>query len=131
MDIDLKFFILCFSSLFALINPIGIVPIFISITEEYTDQEKNKIAFKAVIFAFFILIIFSLIGELIFTFYGITIDAFRVAGGIILFKISLDMIESKRSRTRTTPMEAKDAEEKNEIAYNLTRVLWLKFFSQN
>ena len=118
MDIDLKFFILCFSSLFALINPIGIVPIFISITEEYTEQEKNKIAFKAVIFAFFILIIFSLIGELIFTFYGITIDAFRVAGGIILFKISLDMIESKRSRTRTTPMEEKEAEEKNEIAYN-------------
>ncbi len=118
MDIDLKFFILCFSSLFALINPIGIVPIFISITEEYTDQEKNKIAFKAVIFAFFILIIFSLIGELIFTFYGITIDAFRVAGGIVLFKISLDMIESKRSRTRTTPMEEKEAEEKNEIAYN-------------
>ena len=118
MDIDLKFFILCFSSLFALINPIGIVPIFISITEEYTDQEKKKIAFKAVIFAFFILIIFSLIGELIFTFYGITIDAFRVAGGIVLFKISLDMIESKRSRTRTTPMEEKEAEKKNEIAYN-------------
>jgi len=118
MTIDLQFFILCFSSLFALINPIGIVPIFISITEDHTQEEKNKIAFKAVIFAFFVLIIFSLIGDLIFSFYGITIHAFRVAGGIILFKISLDMIESKRSRTRTTPIEEKEAEEKNEIAYS-------------
>ena len=118
MIIDFEFFILCISSLFALINPIGIVPIFISITEDCTEKEKNKISFKAVIFSFFILIIFSLIGDLIFSFYGITIHAFKVAGGILLFKISLDMIESKRSRTRTTPKEEKEAEEKNEIAYN-------------
>ena len=117
MIIDFEFFILCVSSLFSLINPIGIVPIFISITEDCTEKEKNKIAFKAIIFSLFVLIIFSLIGDLIFSFYGITIHAFKVAGGIILFKISLDMIESKRSRTRTTPKEEKEAEEKNEIAY--------------
>jgi len=117
INLDLEFFILCFSSLFALINPIGIVPIFITITENYTQEERNKIALKSVIFSFLVLIVFSQIGDLIFSFYGITIHAFRIAGGILLFKISLDMVESKRSRTRTTPAEMEEAGEKDEVAY--------------
>ena len=112
-----EFFILCFSSLFTLINPIGIVPIFIAMTDEYNKTEREMIAFKSVMFAFFILILFGFLGEFIFSFYNITIHGFRIAGGILLLKISFDMIESKRSRTRTTPMEEKAAEEKNEIAY--------------
>lgn len=116
-DLDLEFFILCFSSLFALINPIGNVPIFITITENYNQQERNKIALKAVIFSLLVLVVFALIGDLIFSFYGITIHAFRIAGGILLFKISLDMVESKRSRTRTTPSEMEEAEEKDDVAY--------------
>jgi len=114
---NFEFFILCFSSLFALINPIGLVPIFLSITENYNRKERDIIAIKAVIFSFFILIMFSFIGEFIFSFYNITVDGFRIAGGILLLKISLDMLESKRSRTRTTPVEQKEAEEKDEIAY--------------
>jgi len=114
---NMEFFILCFSSLFTLINPIGIVPIFIAMTEEYNKKERDAIAFKSVIFSFFILILFGVLGEFIFSFYNITIHGFRIAGGILLLKISFDMIESKRSRTRTTPMEEKAAEEKNEIAY--------------
>ena len=117
-NINIEFFILCFSSLFALINPLGIVPIFITITQDYSLHEKNKIALKAILFSFIILITFSFIGDLIFSFYGITIHAFRIAGGILLFKISLDMIESNRSRTRTTPSEIEEAEEKNEVAYH-------------
>jgi len=117
MNIDFEFFILCFSSLFALVNPIGIVPIFISITEECTSKEKNRIILNSIGFAFFVLISFSLIGDLIFSFYGITIHAFKIAGGIILFKISLDMVESKRSRTKTTPAEEKEATDKKEVAY--------------
>ncbi len=117
INLDLEFFILCFSSLFALINPIGNVPIFITLTENYNQKERNKIALKAIIFSFFVLIMFAQIGDLIFSFYGITIHAFRIAGGILLFKISLDMVESKRSRTKTTPSEMEEAEEKNEVAY--------------
>ena len=117
MDANLEFFILCFSSLFTLINPIGLVPIFISITQDYTRKERDIIALKAVIFSFFILVLFGAIGEFIFSFYNITINGFRIAGGILLLKISFDMIESKRSRTKTTPKEEKEAEEKSEIAY--------------
>ena len=64
MNID--FFILCFSSLFTLINPIGIVPIFITITEGYTKKERDVIALKSVIFSFFILVLFGIIGDVIF-----------------------------------------------------------------
>jgi len=117
MTIDLEFFILCFSSIFALVNPIGLVPIFLSITQDYNKKERDIIAFKAIVFSFFILVLFSLIGDFIFSFYNITIHGFRIAGGILLLKISFDMIESKRSRTKTTPKEEKEAEEKNEIAY--------------
>ena len=117
MDVNLEFFILCFSSLFTLINPIGLVPIFISITQDYTKKERDIIALKSVIFSFFILVLFGAIGEFIFSFYNITIHGFRIAGGILLLKISFDMIESKRSRTKTTPKEEKEAEEKSEIAY--------------
>ena len=117
MNINIEFFILSFSSLFTLINPIGIVPIFIPMTEDYTKKERDIIALKAVIFSFFILVLFGIIGEFIFLFYNITIHGFRIAGGMLLLKISFDMIESKRSRTKTTPKEEKEAEEKDEIAY--------------
>ena len=86
-------------------------------TEEYSKKERDIIAFKAIIFSFFILVLFGIIGEFIFSFYNITIHGFRIAGGILLLKISFDMIESKRSRTRTTPKEEKEAEEKDENAY--------------
>ena len=62
-------------------------------------------------------ILFALLGEFIFSFYNITIHSFRIAGGLLLFKISLDMLESKRSRTKTTPKEEKEAEEKDAIAF--------------
>lgn len=114
---NLEFFILCFSSLFALINPIGIVPIYLSITQEYNKRERDKIAIKAVLFSLLVLLLFALIGDFIFSFYNITIHGFRIAGGILLLKISFDMIESKRSRSRTTPSEELEAEEKNDIAY--------------
>ena len=117
MNLEIEFFILCFSSLFTLINPIGNVPIFIGMTQEYNQKERDVIAIKAIFFSFFILVLFALIGDFIFSFYNITIHVFRIAGGILLFKISLDMIESKRSRTKTTPKEEKEAEEKDEIAY--------------
>ena len=92
MNLEIEFFILCFSSLFTLINPIGNVPIFIGMTQEYNQKERDVIAIKAIFFSFFILVLFALIGDFIFSFYNITIHVFRIAGGILLFKISLDMI---------------------------------------
>ena len=115
--IDIEFFILCFSSLFALINPIGNIPIFITLTDSYTQKERNKIALKSIIFSFIVLVIFAVIGELIFSFYGITIHAFRIAGGILFIRLGINMVEAKASRTKTTPKEENEADSKDEIAF--------------
>tara|TARA_Y100000814_G_C12163311_1_gene345208 strand:- start:8 stop:652 length:645 start_codon:yes stop_codon:yes gene_type:complete len=117
-DIDLiKFLILSFTSLFALINPIGFAPMFISLVEDMNTKEKNQIANKGVITAGLTLIIFLFIGEFIFQFFGITIEAFKIAGGILFMKSSFNLIEVKKSRTRTTPAEEESIADKDDIAY--------------
>ena len=76
MNIDLAFFIVSFSTLFTLINPIGIMPIVLSLTENTDSKVYHKIIIKAILLAGIILMIFALMGKLIFSFYGITIYAF-------------------------------------------------------
>ena len=114
--INISFFLLTFSSLFTLINPIGITPILLSITKDLDDNEYTGIIKKGIIVAYLILFIFSLMGSLIFEFYGITINAFMIAGGILFFRSSIDMIEAKVPRSSSTPKETEEAEEKEDIS---------------
>ena len=116
MNIDLAFFIVSFSTLFTLINPIGIMPIVLSLTENVDSKVYHKIIIKAILFAGIILMIFALMGKLIFSFYGITIYAFKIAGGILFLRIGINMLEAKVSRTKSTPKESKEALENDDIA---------------
>ena len=113
---DLSFFLFSLSSLFALVNPIGISPMFVSMTERFSEGDVRNIAGRAVLAALVILIIFSVLGDLIFSLYGITLHAFRIVGGILFFRTGLKMLESITSRTRTTPKEAAEALTKHDIA---------------
>ena len=113
----IKFFIISFTSLFALVNPIGFSPMFISLVDNMNHQEKNRIAVKGVVTAGLILTTFLFIGELIFQFFGITIEAFKIAGGILFMRSSFNLIEVKKSRTRTTPAEEENTINKDDIAY--------------
>ena len=115
-NINISFFLLSFSSLFALINPIGISPIVLSVTEDLNPTEYNRTIKKGIIFATFLLLLFACVGELIFKFYGITIHAFKIAGGILFFKTGIDMLYAQTSRTRTTPQEAIEAIETNDTS---------------
>ena len=112
-----SFFILAFSSLFTLVNPVGLSPVFLTMVEQFDIKERRRIAFRGILTALFILIAFSLIGRLIFTFYGITVSAFKIAGGILFFRTGIHMLEARVSRTRSTPKEETEAETKAEIAY--------------
>ena len=112
-----QYWILCFSSLFTLINPFGILPIYLTMTENISKEERTQINKKGLITAGMILIIFSFIGEFIFSIYGITIEAFKIAGGIIFFRIGLSNLESKVSRIKSTPMEEKEALLKDGFAF--------------
>ncbi len=75
-------------SFFAVMNPLGNIPIFITLTNAYSLQERRNSARKAVIISFIILTLFLLLGGFIFSMFGITIHAFRVAGGILIFGIA-------------------------------------------
>ena len=113
---ELQFFIFCLTTLFTLINPIGISPILIIMTERFSKKEKINIAKKGSLTAFITLILFSLLGSVIFNFFGITIEAFQIMGGILFFRNGLRMLDSKIGRSRTTPAEQEESEESDDIA---------------
>jgi multiple antibiotic resistance protein len=111
------FFILAFSTLFTLVNPIGLTAVYLSIVEHFEMEDRNRIALRGTITAFVILIMFSLIGDIIFSFYQITVSAFKIAGGILFFRTGIQMLEARVSRSRSTPKEKEEAETKEDIAY--------------
>jgi multiple antibiotic resistance protein len=95
------FLILSFSSLFAVIDPLGVIPFFSGLTAGRKLREKRKILIKALITAFFLLLMFTVVGHQLLALFGITVDAFRIAGGVIFFGIGLDMLQSKPRRWHT------------------------------
>lgn len=114
---EIDFLILCLSTLFTLINPLGITPVFLAMTEGYSNQDRVTIAKKGVFTGTIILIVFTLLGSLIFSFFGITIEAFQIMGGIIFFRSGMHMVDAKVGRTRTTAQEQEEFITANEIAY--------------
>jgi len=86
-----------FLGFFAMLNPIGNTPVFISMVGNADRSIIKKVAFRAVLTAFIIITIFSLFGHLIFRMFGITLPAFQIAGGIIVFFIGYNLLQGKVS----------------------------------
>ena len=116
MDI-LNFYIYGFVSLFITIDPIGLIPIVHSLTYHYPKEQRIRIIKKAIISSTIVLLLFALFGNYIFSYFGITIDAFRVAGGILLFKIAWDMLHAEMPKTKHKPDERLDLEDIDSIVY--------------
>jgi multiple antibiotic resistance protein len=113
---ELQYFILCITTFFTLINPIGIAPLLLVMTERFSKKERINIAWKGSLTAFLTLIIFSIMGSVIFNFFGITIEAFQIMGGIVFFRNGMRMLEAKIGRSRTTPKEQEESLESDDIA---------------
>ena len=113
---ETQFFILCLTTLFTLINPIGIAPLLVVMTERFSKDEKVKIAKKGSATALITLLLFAILGSLIFSFFGITLEAFQIMGGILFFRNGLRMLDAKVGRSRTTPAEQEESQESDEIA---------------
>ena len=116
LNIELQYLIFCLSTLFAVINPLGITPIFVAMTEKYDSETRSKIARKGIITGSIILIIFTLLGSIIFQFYGITVEAFQIMGGVIFFRSGMRMLDAKVGRSRTTESEREEFKDTDEIA---------------
>jgi len=101
----LNTFLQIFLTIFIVIDPIGIVPLFISATGRMTEAQKKRTIWKAVAVAFVVLGIFTLAGRFILSFFGISPGSFYVAGGTLFFLISIDMLFGQPKRTKTSKEE--------------------------
>jgi multiple antibiotic resistance protein len=116
MSADLKFAVVAFTAVLFVVDPFAALPIFLAITKADPVAKKKEMARRASLFAFFTLVLFALAGGLIFKMFGISLGAFKIAGGIMLLLMSLDMMKAHPSRTRSTPEEQAESTEKEDVA---------------
>jgi multiple antibiotic resistance protein len=95
------FIALSFTSLLAMIDPLGCIPFFSGLTSRMEERQKRRVLAKALLVALLVLAGFTLVGAWLLDLFGITVDAFRIAGGVIFFGIGLDMLQSRPRRWRT------------------------------
>ncbi|WP_292293041.1 MarC family protein [Marivita sp.] len=105
---DPAFLISAFVTLFVVIDPIGLTPIFIALTPGMTAQQRRAIAIRATVIAAGLLFLFAFLGEQVLGFIGISMPAFRIAGGILLFLTALDMLFERRSKRREDQADLDD-----------------------
>ena len=112
----ISFALVAFPSLVVIINPLMVTSVFITLTANATPEAKRAVIKKTTIIAFFVLLLFAISGTLIFKFFSITIGAFQIAGGIILFSVAMGMLHARTSRTKQTPEEMDEAMNRDDIA---------------
>ncbi len=101
----LEFALVSLSLVFFIVDPLGNIPIFLSMTEGAVDDEKKRVALRASFATCLILLLFALVGEWILRLFRVTISSFQIAGGILIFIIAISMLQARRSRAKTTPAE--------------------------
>ena len=103
----ITFGILSFTSFFTLINPFGTMPIFMTMTADLDQSHRTKTAKKASIVSFVTIIIFAFSGQLLFNFFGISVNSFRVVGGVIFFLMGMDMLQARLGKVKLKDSEIK------------------------
>lgn len=111
-----SFILVTFSAIFFVVDPFAAVPLFLSITRGDDLAKRRAAALKAAIASTLTLLLFGAAGTLIFKLFGITLGAFRIAGGILLFLMAIDMLRAERSRVRVSPEEEVEGVEKEDVA---------------
>jgi multiple antibiotic resistance protein len=96
----LEFALLSLVSMFTMVNPIGVVPVFTAMTAKLSPHESHRVARKATFTAAFILLTFALTGQWVFRFFSISVDSLRVVGGIIFFFMGYEMLQARLTRTQ-------------------------------
>jgi multiple antibiotic resistance protein len=109
-----RFSLLAFSSIFFLVDPFAAIGTFIAITAGADAKRRRRMAFKAALTCFIVLMAFALAGQFIFSLFGIKLPAFEIAGGLILLLIGIDMLEAKRSPTQESSDETMEAAAKED-----------------
>ena len=99
-----------FMGFFAMMNPLGNIPVFLGMVKDFDVATQNRVAFRSVMAAFIIIAVFCIFGHIIFRMFGITLPAFQIAGGIIVFIIGFQMLNA-----RENPIHSQTKEEKEQM----------------
>jgi multiple antibiotic resistance protein len=112
----LSFALLSLSSIIIIVNPLGATLIYVSFTTTMDQSARDTIAKDACRFALIILLSVAVLGTWILQLFGITLEAFRIAGGILLFGIGMEMVYAKTSRTKLTATEKYESRDMEDVA---------------
>jgi multiple antibiotic resistance protein len=112
----LEFALLAITSVFFLVDPFAVIPMFLAVTASSPLEERRAVARRSALTCAIVLCSFALAGSLIFKMFGITLPAFKIAGGIILMGIGLDMLQARQSGTKATAEEQQEGAEKSDAS---------------
>ena len=112
---DIAYIISIFIAILAIVNPFGNISFFTSLTQGFSNEEKKRVIHKAIIAATMTLIVFGLLGSYIFSLFSITIPAFRIAGGLLLFRVAFSMLYGSTPGTKATTEEKQESLEREMV----------------
>lgn len=112
----ISFSLLCLSSILIIVNPLGATLTYISLTSNLETPVKMQIVRDSCTIALIILVLVSVAGTIVLGVFGISLEAFRIAGGILLFGIGMEMVYAKTSRTKMTATEKYESQDSEDVA---------------
>ena len=113
----LAFFFATLGSLFSVVNPLGAVPMYLTLTNDYTSRERAATARRTALYFMLILVVFFFAGTLILNFFGISLNALRIAGGLIIVNSGYGLLNSKFERRRMSSKMEEEAQQKDDISF--------------
>lgn len=115
----LEFFLTVLASLFSVVNPVGAIPVFLALTPNDTKEERRKTALKTSVYFALLLIAFFLAGTVILSFFGISLSAMRIAGGLVILSSGYGLLYGKMANSRAVSKRVKnEALEKEDISFS-------------
>ncbi|HZV76634.1 MAG TPA: MarC family protein [Candidatus Babeliales bacterium] len=106
---DVRFVVTAFATAFTIIDPIGMIPMTLAATTRFSPERRNQIADQAVLVGAGVILFMGVLGRILLDYLGITLPAFTIAGGILLFLIAIDMLFARPTRTKQTEAEEREA----------------------
>ena len=115
-DADWKFAVVALSAIFFVVDPLANTPVFLTITSAFSVEQRRRVAARGAIAAWVLLSVFALAGGLIFEAFGISLGSFKIAGGLMLLLMAVDMMRAQPAATRTSPEEQAESRSREEVA---------------
>ena len=115
---SITFFIAAFTSIISVANPLAAMPVFVSLTEQNTEQERTLIAKKSAFYMFLVLAVFLVAGTYIMSFFGISLPGIRIAGGLIILRAAYAMLNPDNTGRKLSDEDRLAAKSKEDVSFS-------------